>query len=187
MPWNDPTELVVASNGQWSVAPVGTPLPVSPVAALNAAFVGLGYLTEDGATLTVTPEVSDFGAWQSRDPIRREMTAREVQIAGALQQWNEDTVPFAFGGGAITSPSAGIYRFDLPEGALDERAVVLDAVDGANHLRWVFPRGNVTEAVESQFQRSATALLPITFKALKPENGVTGYFLTDAPGFAAGS
>lgn len=191
MAWNDADELVVAKNGQVYVAPIGTPLPTDPDEALNAAFIGLGYVTEDGATLTVSPEVTDFMAWQSRQPIRRELTAQEIQVSFGLQQWNEETVPLAFGGGQITTLGGGAgYRYDFPEDSdsLDERALVLDAQDGAVHHRFVFPRGNVTEAVETQFQRGATAVLPVTFKALEPtEGGRPGYYLTDSPDFAAGS
>ena len=164
MAWNNASELVVAGNGQVYVAPVGTTLPTSPTAALNAAFVGLGYITEDGATVTVSPDIAEFNAWQSRSPIRREKTGQAVTVAFQLMQWDEDTVPLAFGGGAITG-SAGNWRYDLPadDAALDERALVLDASDGTTHYRWVFPKGNVTEAVEAQFSRANPAVLPITF------------------------
>ena len=189
MAWNNADELVVAGSGQMYVAPVGTPLPADAVVALNVAFIGLGFITEDGAALTVTPEVTDFMAWQSRSPVRREKTSQEIQIAAALMQWNEQTVPFAFGGGVV-SGSAGAYRYNLPsdEAALDERALILDAVDGVKHMRWVFPRGNVTEAVEAAFSRANPAALPVTFKALAPSAGASpGYFLTDSGAFAAGS
>jgi hypothetical protein len=189
MPWNNASEIVVASNGQVYVAPVGTPLPATSVVALNAAFVGLGYATEDGASVSVTPEVADYMAWQSRSPVRREKTSQEIMVSIALMQWNEQTVPAAFGGGVVTG-TAGNYRYDLPtdDAALDERVMVLDAVDGTVHMRWVFPRGNVTEAVEAAFQRGTPASLPIGFKALAPAAGVSpGYFLTDSAAFAVGS
>ena len=189
MAWNNANEIVVASNGQVYVAPVGTPLPATSVVALNAAFTGLGYITEDGAAVSVTPTVEDYMAWQSRSPVRREKTSQEITIAFALLQWNEQTVPAAFGGGSV-SGSAGNYRYDLPkdDSALDERALVLDAIDGAVHMRWVFPRGNATEAVEATYQRGAPASLPLTFSALAPSEGASpGYFLTDSAAFAAGS
>lgn len=189
MPWNNANEIVVASSGQVYMAPIGTPLPSDAVAALNAAFTGLGFITEDGAALTVTPEVTDYMAWQSRTPVRREKTSQEIQIAFALMQWNEQTVPAAFGGGSV-SGSAGNYRYNLPadDAPLDERSLVLDAVDGAKHLRWVFPRGNVTEAVEASFQRGEPASLPVTFAALAAQEGAApGYFLTDSASFAPGS
>jgi hypothetical protein len=132
MAWNNANEIVVASNGQCYVAPVGTPLPATSVVALNAAFTGLGFVTEDGAAVTVTPEVSDYMAWQSRSPVRREKTSQEAQVALSLMQWNEQTVPAALGGGTV-SGTAGNYRYDLPDdnAALAEIALVLDAVDGS--------------------------------------------------------
>lgn len=191
MSWDKTSELVVASYGEISVAPVGTALPTTPTAALNAAFVGLGFATEDGVTLTVTPEITEFKAWQSRQAVRRELTAQEIQVSFNLEQWNESTIPFAFGGGVITNPSGGVYRYDFPtdDAALDERALVVDARDGTRRQRYVFPRGNVTEAVAAQFARSQLSELPIAFKALEPtDQSGAGYVLfDDAAAFATGS
>lgn len=189
MSWNDASEIVVAGSGQVYVAPVGTSLPTTPTATPNAAFVGLGYHNEDGVSISVSPTIEEFSAWQSRQAIRREMTAQEITISFALQQWNENNVVLAFGGGAISTVSGG-YRYDFPEDddSLAEKAIIVDCVDGATHHRFVFGRGTVTEAVESQFQRGATALLPITFKVLGPEDGgAPGYYLTDSAAFATGS
>jgi hypothetical protein len=191
MAWNDAGELIVGGNGQVYVAPVGTALPTTgPAQALNASFFGLGYHTEDGVSLAVTPQVTDFGAWQSRQPIRRELTAQEITVSFTLQQWNEETLQLAFGGGAVTDLGGGNYRYDFPEDSdqLDERSLVVDVADGSKDIRFVFPRGNITDAVSTQFQRSAAAVLPITFKVLEPEEGGSpGYFLTDSADFAAGS
>lgn len=63
-----------------------------------------------------------------------------------------------------------------------------DVVDGTTVFRFVFPRGNVTEPVESKFARSETAKLTIGYKALTPAGGGSpGYFLTNDAGFSAGS
>lgn len=191
MAWNDSTELVVASNGQVYVAPVGTALPTTPTETLNAAFVGLGFCTEDGVTVTATPDVKDFTAWQSRQAVRRERNQQEIQASFQLEQWNEETVPFAFGGGAITSPSGGVYRFEFPEAgdALEERAMVIDAQDGTRNTRFVFARGNVVDAVEAKFQATELAVLPISFKLLQPTDGsaLAAVLFDDAAAFAAGS
>lgn len=190
MPWNDADELVVAQNGGAFFAPVGTALPTTPTAALNAAFVGAGFISEDGAKINVSPDIVEHRAWQSRQPVRRDLNGQDIQATFDMEQWNENNVPLAFGGGEISEPSEGVFRYDFPEddAALDERALVIDAVDGEFTHRFVFPRGNVTEAVEAQFSRSTPAMLPITFKVLEPTTGgAPGYYLTDAPGFAAGS
>lgn len=190
MAWNNADEIVVAKGGQVSVAALGTALPTKIGDALNAAFVGLGFIDEDGATVSADPEIKEIAAWQARQPVRRELTAQEVQAQFKLLQWNENTVPFAFGGGVITQTSGGGYRYDFPEdeSALDERSMVIDWRDGAEKHRLVLPRGNVTESVETQLQRSEASLLPITFKALEPvTGGAAAYYLTDSAAFAAGS
>jgi hypothetical protein len=187
---NDSTELIVASSGSINVAPVGTTLPTAATGALAAAFVNLGYVTEDGVTLTVTPQITDFNAWQSRQPVRRELTNQEVQAAFALEQWNDENLPLAFGGGAVTQPSAGVFRYDLPApaDALDERALVVIWLDGTTEYRLVLPRGNVSEAVAVPLKRSELAVLPITFKALQPDVGQSpGYLLTNDATFPHGS
>lgn len=190
MAWNDASELIVAGNGQVYTAPVGTALPTTgPTETLNSAFEGLGYHTEDGVSISVNPDIQEFNSWQSRQPVRREMNAREIQVQFTLQQWDEDSVPFAFGGGTVTTLGGGAYRYDYPADTaqLVETSLVVDVVDGSDIFRFVFPRGNVTEAVESQFSRDSEAGLPITWKALAPANDASaGYFLTNAS-FAAGS
>lgn len=191
MPWNDSDELVVGGSGQVYVAPVGTALPTSPTASLNAAFVGLGLTSEDGVAITVTPEIQDFGAWQSRQPVRRALIGQSVGVGFSLEQWNENNVVLAFGGGTVETVSGG-YKYTFPDGddALDERAMVIDIVDGSEHHRFVWNRGNVSDAVGANFRRNELSMLPITFQVLSPAddpNGAPGYYLTDSTAFATGS
>lgn len=188
MAWNNENEIVVAGNGQCYVAPTGTTLPTAPTGALAAGFLGLGYITEDGVSISVAPDVAEFNAWQSRTPVRREKTSQQVNVTFSLMQWDEDSVPFAFGGGSV-SGSVGNYRYNLPadDAALDERALVVDANDGTKNMRWVFARGNVVEAVEAAFQRANPAVLPITFRALAVSGASPGYFLSDMTSFVSGS
>lgn len=189
--WNDETELVVAGNGQVYFAPVGTTLPAkaaSPTAALNAAFIGTGYLTEDGVTFNAGMDINDINAWQTKNPIRREKTAQSLQVSFVMQQYNETNLPLAFGGGVVTGSGPYSYTFPLVTDALQERSLVVDVVDGSTNYRFVFPRGTVTEAVESRFAKGTPALLPVTFRALTPASGGDiAYVNTDSAGFAAGS
>lgn len=186
MAWNTAGEVVVAGSGQLYVAPVGTALPSTPTAALNAAFVGLGYIAEDGASFKVTPEISEFKAWQSTDAIRRSVKSRELEIGAKLLQWNENTVVTAFGGGAITGSGPYTYTLPLSTDALAEYAVVLDANDGARVTRIVVARMCITDAVEAQFSADSMAELPIVLKSLASTIAPTILF-SDTTAFAAGS
>lgn len=176
MAQQDPDEVVVGSHGDIYVAPVGTALPTQVDSALNAAFVKLGFVSEDGVTPSVGSEIEEFGAWQRRQPIRRERISQDISLSFALMQWNAETIKFAFGGGTVAEYSPGEFRYDFPSGvdALDERALVLDWQDGETSLwRLVIARGSVTEAVEFTLARNAPAVLPITFSALGAEGDVS--------------
>lgn len=178
----DAAEIHVASSGSVNVAVLGTAFPTSPTGALNAAFVDLGYLTEDGVTFTETPNVEDINAWQSADPVRRLVTTRALTAAFSAQQVNQENFVVAFGGGSWSQPSAGVYKYTPPgpTDALAEWEMVIRSQDGSKNNNYNVFRGNITEAVESQMQRTSPQTLPITFSALTPSGGGPAWeFLTD--------
>lgn len=184
----DATQLVVAASGDIAVAPVGTALPTTPTAALDAAFKNLGYVTEDGVTFSDSVDVEDVPAWQSPVPIRRLVTGRSKSVSFELQQWNRQNFELAFGGGVWSVPSIGVYRYDPPadEDALREYAMVIDWQDGTKDHRVVIERGNMQEGVETQLLRTGVSVLPITFAALSAGDGTAPwYHLTDDASFAA--
>lgn len=182
----DATELVVASHGDIYVAPVGTTLPTTVGATPNAAFVKLGLVSEDGVSFSSAPEIESYGAWQRKNPVRRERTSESTSLTFALEQWNSDTVVFAFGGGTITDAGGNQYRYDAPDqdDPLDERALILDWQDGpSSKYRLTVARGNVSDAVETTLSRSALALLPITFEVLGPDVGPPWQLYADDAAF----
>lgn len=191
MAWNDSAETVVAGTGEAYVAAVGTTAPANEGTALApATWTGLGYHTEDGVSINKSLELVEFRAWQSKYVIRRERGEEEFRITFSLLQWTSTSVPLAFGGGSIVDLGSSHYKYVPPDDAdgLVEKMLVLDVIDGTEKLRFVVPRGTVTEGVESQFARNQMSPLPITFKALEPETGGDAwYFLTNVDGFAAGS
>lgn len=191
MAWTDASETIVAGTGQVYVAAVGTALPANDSSSLNAAFHGLGYHTEDGVSINKGLEVIEFGAWQSKTAIRRERDTEDFVLTFALQQWNEDTIPFAFGGGSVTDLGSNHYKYTPPDDTsqLDEKSLIVDLDDGSRRMRIVIPRGTINEGVESQFTRNAMAALPISFKALEPSTGGDAWYIlsNDSAALATGS
>lgn len=187
--WNDAGEYVVGGTGQVYVGSVGATAPTDSTSTPSvASWFGLGYHTEDGVSISHAVEIARFRAWQSKHDTRRDRDSETFRVTFALQQWNEQSVPLAFGGGSVTG--SGPYKFTPADAddALAEKSLLVDVVDGSNHLRFVIPRGTVVEGVESQFARTSEAVLPITFEALTPtEGGDAWWFYTDAAGYAAGS
>ncbi len=191
MAWNQSDELIVAGTGEVYVAAVGTSLPANESTALSSSlWTGLGYHTEDGVSISNTPETQRYNAWQSKRPVRLDRGVETFTLTFNLEQFNEATFPLAFGGGDVTEPTSGHYKYEPPTDTdgLDERAVICDVVDGANIIRFVIPRGVATEAVETSFTRTALATLPITIEALEPADGGSAWYaLSNLAGFEVGS
>src|SRR6185503_13529384 len=163
---NDSSEIVVGANGTVWVAPVGTTLPADIDEALAVDFVDVGFVSENGATFTDSKEITDINAWQSFYPVRRIISSRSSQLAFAIRQWNSDNVKFAFGGGQVTSTANGFEYTPPDPSELDERALCLEWADDTKNYRLVFPRGLVSENVESTAARTSAMDLPITFSAV---------------------
>jgi hypothetical protein len=180
----DATELIVATSGDVYVGAVGAPAPTDADSAPDSSYYKFGFISEDGVAFSTAPEIEEFNVWQQRQPVRREAVGSNQSFTFGLTQWNAETVKFAIGGGTVTEPTPGEFRYDFPADtdALDERSLIVDAQDGDNLHRFYVLRGSVTEAVEATFVRSALALLPVTFSVLAPTGGGSPmqYFSTAA-------
>jgi hypothetical protein len=190
----DADEVVIAGNGAVYVAPLATALPADVDTALIAAYVELGYLSEDGVTWADGKEVEGVPAWQSFYDIRKYVTSKTMSLELVLRQWNDVNVKLAFGGGSvatITGPPVQ-YRYEPPAPeSIDYRILVVEWQDGVDEYRLVVPRGMVTNEVSSQLARTTPADLPVTFEAVPEGRPTPGqlatqpwYFITNEGAFA---
>jgi hypothetical protein len=187
---NTAEQTVIAGSGEAYVAPWSDSLtlPTLPPtylglnesgdpSNLDAAFIHLGYIQEDGATLSLERDTQTVGAWQSKRSIRRYNVSQMERITLQLLQWNGDTIILAFGGGELVSAGPGA-RYNFPDpNEVDDRAMVLDFGDDDKLYRLVIPKGNVGDTAESQFHKGGVSVLPITFEAVDQEP----YILTNDP------
>lgn len=180
---SNPASILVGSNGNVYVAPVGTALPTTEDEALNAAFASVGYISEDGITISSSVEVADIAAFQSLTPVRRVVTGRTFECAFTMREWNAKNVELAFGGGEVTNEGTH-FQYTPPAAgdALLEKSVVIDWNDGDKVYRLVLHRIVATESVETNVTRTGAADLPITLSVMEDENGDTWYLMTDDAG-----
>lgn len=161
----DAGSVVVAATGSVSVAPAGTALPTD-LAALASPWVDLGYVSEDGVTVNLSRDQEVVNAWQSQEPVRVLVTTEPKTITFELIQFDTKTVELALRGGTFDDAS-GIVTYTPPgAGTTDERAMVIDAVDGAHTYRFAYKRVQLQGDVEWQLVRSDAVRLPLEFGVL---------------------
>lgn len=181
----DSSEILVGANGSVHVAPTGTTLPTDADEVLDDAFVDLGYVNENGVALADTKTVEPIPVWQAFYPVRRIVTDRDFTATFALAQWNKDTVKLAFGGGDVTSPGAGQYKYTPPDPEdRDERALVVEWQDGTKNYRLVVPVCEITDAVNTNVVRTDNAELPVTLGVNGSDAEAPWLLYTDDPAFS---
>lgn len=186
MPTQNPQEIVIAGTGTVYHAPELTALPSYLSDTLDPAFLPVGFTTEDGAKFTDEKTTDGVRPWQSYYPVRVHVKERRATIEVTLMQWNEPNMILAYGGGGITEPVPGEYRYHPPTPEdLAIVALVIDFTDGDKHYRFVAGRSFVTSNTETTWAKTGPALLPITFEVLAPAEGGDPWTIdSDDPAFA---
>lgn len=159
------TETFVGANGSVYLAPVGTAAPTDAVTAPPSPWMELGYLDDNGPKVSFDKTVKDILAWQSFDPIRKVPTALPRNVSGNLMQWNVDTVVAVLGGTATPTADGFSWVPPAPQ-EIDERSLILDALDGTRIVRLYASRVMQGAKTEWNFKAGEAAILPFEYDFL---------------------
>lgn len=179
----------IAGNVKIAVAEVGTTMPDENDWETELedlpGFSVVGFTDEAGVTFTDTKTVEGKKVHQRFRPIRYVVTEKEGTFEFGMAQFNSDSVPWAFGGGTVEETTVpGIFRFTpAPPEEIDERAFVLEVLDGTIKDRYMVQRGMVTSSTAVTLDRKNLSLLPVTFGVLEPSTGDAWWMDTDEPTF----
>lgn len=144
------SEVGVAVSGEIYVAPTGTAAPTDTSTALNAAFKGLGYVSDDGITETVDRSIDDIVAWQNSTTVRSVVTDAKVSYEFTLIQTNKDTQEFVNGATVTQSVPHGTYTL-TPGSTGGRKSFVFHIIDGAQIKRIYVAEGELTERGETTY------------------------------------
>lgn len=185
MPTKDADQVVIGANGSVYVAEVGAAEPADISVALGVAWTELGYVSEDGVSITDAKSTGEVRAWQSFYAIRRFVESRNLTVGFQLQQFAGENVVLALGGGAVADDGGGAYTYTPPSPEdVDERALAIEWQDGTKNYRVIVRKATVSDDVELVVARTQEVGLPLTFEALG-EDGTDLYILqTDDASFA---
>lgn len=151
----------VAITGEVSVAPVGTAAPTTSVSSLNASFVGLGYVSEDGVTKTPTLTSQKIRAWQNSALVRVVFTEKDWDLKFTLIESKGEAAEL-FYGSTVGVVSANEFSLVPDTVSPDPRAFVLDVIDGTVHERIYVPTGYVTERGDVVYKNGEAIGLEMT-------------------------
>jgi hypothetical protein len=158
----DTSTVLQAWDGQLFAAPAGTPLPADLAAPLDAAFIGVGWLTDDGLTFTPGVDAPDaIRGWPRGEVLLRPPPTLEPEFGFALAQHDADALTW------ITDVSA-------------ERALVLQyrATATSRLHRLVLPLTRLSDAGEMPLNTEDLAAVEITVGCRRDDTaGYTFAFL----------
>lgn len=166
---NTAANVLVGATGHVYTAPVGTALPTTELAALNAAFVNVGYISEDGVVQSVGRDTSPVKAWGG-DEVRRVRTSHALSYALTMLETNAQSLELYYGDQTTPATAVEIKASDLLR-----QVFVIDVVDGTNLVRIVIPDGEVVETGDVTYATEEAIQYPITLACYADSAGVKAY------------
>ena len=173
----------VAGVGAILSAPLGTTLPTSADAALDAAFKDSGYISEDGLTLSNSVSTADIRDW-SGDLVRRIKSSFEGTLSWNHLETNEQALKNAFGDSAVTATAAsqthGAQLAVSVSGELPAaKSWAFKIKDGDARVLIVAPNAQVTTLGDTSFTSGGAITWPVTLSCYPDTNGNSLYIYTD--------
>ena len=174
--------LIGTANGPgiW-MAPVGTSAPTDATSALAADWSTLGYLSEDGVTLSQSTNSEDIYPWQGRSPVRTMITERNLALEFSMFEFNEQNLQLYFGMEQATQGTADSWSLNVVSNAPAQiYSFVIDVADLDVKVRYYIPRGSLSDAGDLEITDSGVMALPVTLKTLDSAGELMEIFYSKA-------
>lgn len=171
------------------IAPTGTALPVTAVAAPNVAFVSAGYIGDDGLSETLDRSTTKIKAWGT-DVVRVLQSEFSVQYKFTfIETLNTGVLKAVYGDNNVTVTAAGVstgtLRAIAVNGAtLEHKEYIFEVKDGTARIRVVVPNGQVTEVGEIKYADAEVIAYQVTVEAFADASGNQSYKYIDDGIFA---
>lgn len=156
------------------VAPLGSTLPTDATTALDAAFKGLGYVSEDGLTNSTGLEVSKIKAWGG-DTVLVTTTSKEDTFKFTLLEvLKKEVAQFLYGAKNVTGDIATGLTITANSSESEEVSIVIDmALRGDIAKRIVIPDCKISEVEDIVYKDDEAIGYGCTVDCLPDTNGDT--------------
>lgn len=168
----DLESIVVGQTGKIYSAPVGTTAPTDTTTAWATGWIDLGTIFEDGLTTSFNEDSSDIKQWGG-GTVRKLITSSETTFQFVALESNPEVMERFY----RSAPTAGAVEI---KGAVrDPRAWGIDILDGATHLRYVIPNGEITARGDVVYKADQAAQYDFTVTAYQDANLVAAILYSD--------
>jgi hypothetical protein len=172
----DPENIRVYGDGEVWIAAHGTTLPTDLAGSLNASFLSLGYISEDGVQVNTEIETYEQGAWQAYAPVLYRRTKAVTRVVIPSLELSDPVIKAYEDGGTFASSGTGERVFTPPGGGdFEEWSIVLDVDDGNDTARYVFDRVILTAKDGMSFKKDMPTMSMMTFSVVAGADGAAGW------------
>lgn len=167
-------------GGAISVAPTGTTLPTDATTTLAAAFVNLGFVSEDGLAMAVTRDSEEIKAWGGDTIMTSQTDFQETFTFTLVEALNADVRKVVFGDSNVTGDlSTGLTTIGNSE-ELEAHSWVIDLAYNGAVSRIVLPYGKISEVGDTSYVDGEPVGYEVTVTALPDTSGNCHYEYTIA-------
>lgn len=165
-------------GGAIFVAPIGTTLPTDATTALDNAFVGLGYVSEDGLTQSITRDSEAIKAWGGDTVMTTQTDFAETFSFKLIEALSADVKKVIFGDSNVTGNlTTGITTITNSK-ELPAKVFVIEMVQNSAIVRKVIPNGKITELGDIVYSDGEAVGYEPTITALPDASGNASYEYT---------
>lgn len=173
---NDASDVVVgkpkATGGVYAGATTAT-LPTNPTSSLDAGLTGLGYVSEDGLSMTKGGDITTIRAWGG-EPVKIIKATDDLTFAWTFIETSDEVLEEVFGADQV-SVNGLVTTVTINGTQVGPRSWVFEILDGDFAIRVVVPNGEMTGEVSVTFVDGQPVSWPATITCLPDSSGNKAY------------
>lgn len=151
-------------------APIGSTRPTTADAALDAAYIDLGYVSEDGIEIATENGVTKIKDW-NLDTIAAIQESNECTITLTLMQKSVASTKEVFGEGNVVATGDTITAVHYTGEILPHKQYAFPMKDGKGPQILDIGDGQITGLDGLSFKKNEVVRFPVTIECFKDKDG----------------
>ena len=156
-------------------APLGTTLPTEATTALDAAFVCLGYVSEDGLTNSNSPDSDKIKAFGGDTVHTYQKEKSDTFQFKLLEALNPEVLKTVYGDDNVTGTLKAGLTVKANSNAAEDKSWVVELILNGVLKRVVIPQAKITEIDDIVYADEEALGYDITITATPDTDGNTHY------------